>query len=122
MIEAFGNETPSGFFDHEDELNNLQSQQAIHTKNAAASLVEISRQINAFAENCADMRRLSTSLEVTRVMGKIESASLGSSISSLDALIDDLGVFQKALMDGLKEIDDANKALHVDVTQLLKAA
>jgi hypothetical protein len=37
-------------------------------------------------------------------------------------LIDDLGVFQKALMDGLKEIDDANKALHVDVTQLLKAA
>lgn len=122
MIEAFGQEVCSGSSQFADDLDNLQAQQAAHLKNVTVSLAQISRQIQEFSENCADMRRLSTSLEVTRVMGKIESASLDSSITSLDALIDDLGSFQKALMDGLKDIDEANKSLRVDVAQLLNAA
>lgn len=125
MIEAFRKElTSSSSEDGEDvsDLDNLLSQQATHADNAAASLAEISRHIKMFGENCADMRRLSTSLEVTRVMGKIESASLNSTITSLDALIDDLGVYQKTLMDGLKEIANANKTLEADVVLLLRAA
>lgn len=126
MIAAFRKELASGSSedgnDVGSDVDNLLSQQATHATNTALSLNEISRHIKAFGENCADMRRLSTSLEVTRVMGKIESASLDSSITSLDALIDDLGVYQKTLMDGLKEIANANKTLEADVVLLLRAA
>lgn len=122
LLAMFNKELAAGTSKSEDELHNLQSQQTSYADKASGSLVDISRQIKEFSQSCVEMRRLSTSLEVTRVMGKIESASLNSSITSLDALIDDLGVFQKALMEGLKEIDNANKALYGDVQQMLKAA
>lgn len=122
LIEVFRKELEASSSEQGDELHNLQSQQSSYADKASEGLMEISRRIKEFTQSCVEMRRLSTSLEVTRVMGKIESASLGSSVTSLDALIDDLGVFQKALMDGLKEIDNANKSLYADVEQLLKAA
>lgn len=122
LIEVFRTELDVNSSENQDELDQLQLQQTSYADKTSKGLAEISRRIKEFTQSCMDMRRLSTSLEVTRVMGKIESASLDSSITSLDALIDDLGVFQKTLMDGLKDIDEANKSLYVDVAYLLKAA
>lgn len=107
---------------HAQELALLNNQSSAYSVKAAIGLKDISIQINQFSHACMAMKRLTTSLEVTRIMGKIESASLGSTINTLDDLIDDLGSFQKALMDGLKDIDQANRAMECDIRDLLKAS
>lgn len=120
--ETFENEVSETGSLHDQELHLLENQRSNYSEKAAKGLKDTAYQIKQFAQACMAMKRLTTSLEVTRVMGKIENASLDASITTLDDLIDDLGDFQKALMEGLKEIDYANRAMETDIKELLKAS
>ena len=54
------------------------------------------------------MKRLAAGLEVTRIMGKMESARLAVVKDGLNELIDDLEAFQTTISDNLKDIDANN--------------
>lgn len=64
------------------------------------------------------MKHLATSLEVTRVMGKMESSRLLAK-DGLGELIDELGSFQSAIDDGLKEIDVANRSIQQSARKMI---
>ena len=65
------------------------------------------------------MKRLAAGLEVTRVMGKMESARLAVIKGGLNELIDDLEAFQAAVTNGLKEIDINNQSIQNNVGRLI---
>ncbi len=122
VFDHFQQDTPNDGASRDQEMEFLDQQQQSYSEKAAQGLDAISLQIRQFQQACLAMRKLTSILEVTRVMGKIESASLDASRTSLNDLIDDLGSFQKAILDGLKEIDESNKAIRFDIEQLLKAS
>jgi aerotaxis receptor len=78
-------------------------------------------QAKKFQEDCMEMKRLATSLEVTRVMGKMESSRLVAK-DGLDELIDELGSFQSAIGDGLKDIDGINQTIQQDARKMIALA
>lgn len=122
VFDHFQQEAPNDGASRDEEMQYLEQQQQSYSDKAAQGLDAISLQVGQFQQACLAMRKLTSILEVTRVMGKIESASLDASHSSLNDLIDDLSSFQKAILDGLKEIDASNKAIRLDIEQLLKAS
>jgi hypothetical protein len=65
------------------------------------------------------MRHLATNLEITRVMGKVESSRLAAR-DGLDALIDELDGFQAAIASGLKEIDGVNQSIRHNSRRILE--
>jgi hypothetical protein len=66
------------------------------------------------------MKRLAASLEVTRVMGKMESSRLAVARDGLDELIGDLESFQAAIADGLRKIEQMNRSIQSNAGRLLE--
>jgi hypothetical protein len=66
------------------------------------------------------MRCLGTSLEVTRIMGKMESACLISR-NGLDELIHEHDSIQGAIGDGLKHIEAANRIIQRGARRMIAA-
>ncbi|WP_085900318.1 PAS domain-containing protein [Kiloniella majae] len=122
VASIFKQEAPNKGASQEKEMINLEQQQQAYSHKAAQGLKEISVKISQFKETCLEMRKLTASLEVTRVMGKIQCASLDASNSSLPNLINDLGQFQDAIADGLKLIDQANKAIEYNIDYILECS
>lgn len=122
VFDHFQQDTPNEGASRDQEMEYLDQQQQSYFEKAAQGLDAISLQTRQFQQSCMAMRKLTSILEVIRVMGKIESASLDASRTSLSDLIDDLADFQKAILDGLKEIDESNTAIRCDIEQLLKAS
>lgn len=60
---------------------------------ANASVRDILENIKRFRAICGRIKRFAASLEVIRVMGKVEAAHLSGSSSDLLGLIDELGNF-----------------------------
>ena len=65
------------------------------------------------------MTGLATSLEVTRIMGKMESARLSFVKAGLEEFIDDLESFQLTVANGLKEIERLNQGIQHSTSWLL---
>lgn len=120
VFEFFQQDEPNDGASRDQEMKYLERQQRSYSKKAGEGLYAISSQIMQFQRACQEMRKLTSGLEVTRVMGKIESAGLDSSLTSLNDLVDDLGHFQSAILSGLQEIDRSNSAIQVEIEQLLK--
>lgn len=120
VASVFKQETPNEGASQEKEMINLQQQQQAYSLKAAKGLKDISIKISHFKESCLEMRKLTASLEVTRIMGKIQCASLDAENSSLPNLINDLGQFQDAISHGLKLIDQANKTIENNVNYILE--
>ncbi len=120
VASIFKQEPPNKGASQEQEMINLEQQQKAYSLKAAQGLKEISIKVTQFKEACLEMRKLTASLEVTRVMGKIQCASLDASNSSLPNLINDLGQFQEAISDGLKLIDQANKTIEYNIDYMLE--
>lgn len=104
--------------DRGKEMALLEQQQAAYQAKAIAGLRAIMAQAASFQQDCTDMKRLATSLEVTRVMGKMESSRLLAK-DGLDELIDELGSFQSAIDDGLKDIDVANRSIQQNARKMI---
>jgi hypothetical protein len=68
------------------------------------------------------MKRLTTSLEIVRMMGKMESARLVGSNEGLDKLITDLEASQATVAGGLKEIERMNHTIQYNARRTLAFA
>lgn len=104
----------------EEEMVNLEQQKAEYIERSIKGLEDISIHISQFQRACREMRKLTSGLEVTRIMGKIEHARINDSAASLGSLINELDTFQKAIQSGLKEIDQTNQTIQSHVNQLIK--
>lgn len=121
-FDFFQEDTPNDGASRDQEMEYLDQQQQYYSEKASQGLNAIYSQIIQFQQACVEMKKLTSILEVTRIMGKIEGTYIDNSLTSLDDLIDELGVFQKAILVGLKEIDESNKVIRFDIEQLLKAS
>lgn len=115
VLDQFRRETNSGE-GHETAL--LQDQINAYRESAADGLASIRRSAGAFRNECADMTRLAAALEVTRVMGKVESARLPDIQQSLAQLLDELEILQRSISQGLKAIDQLNRDIETATAAL----
>lgn len=120
MYAFFLEEAPNDGASREEEMAYLEQQKGEYIEKAIKGLEKISVQITQFRRACTDMRKLTSGLEVTRIMGKIEHARIDGSAASLSSLISDLDTFQKEIQNGLKEIDQTNQTIQSHVNHLLK--
>jgi len=102
-----------------DEIPRLQQQSRHCLETTISGLESIVRNAQAFRNACEDMKRLSAALEVTRIMGKVESARGGSDCDSLRQLVDELDILQQAISASLKEISSLDQLICHDIERLL---
>jgi aerotaxis receptor len=119
VANFFKAETSSAEFSQEQEMRLLQQQHEAYRQKAVDGLKAIRDQAAVFERDCAEMRHLATNLEITRVMGKVESSRLAAR-DGLDALIDELDGFQAAIASGLKEIDGVNQSIRHNSRRILE--
>jgi aerotaxis receptor len=108
VAEFFRKEASGAHGRFQEEMGLLERQQAAYSDLAVKGLQGIADRVERFADDCAGMKHLASGLEVTRVMGKMESARLSRADDGLDGLMDDLQTFQATIADGLKEVGGFN--------------
>lgn len=104
------------------EVGLLERQCEEYQSRAIEGLGAIARQTEAFQADCDEMKRLTTSLEIVRMMGKMESARLVGINEGLDKLITDLESSQAIVASGLKEIERMNHAIRYNARRTLLLA
>jgi hypothetical protein len=123
QIEAlafFKNESVPDEINKEQELRLLEIQKNEYAKKALEGLKMVHKQCNNFRKDCAEMKRLASSLEVIRVMGKVESSRLKVVKDGLNELIDDLEKFQTTVSDNLKSLDQSSRFTEHNINRLIK--
>jgi hypothetical protein len=96
----------------------LQDQQQTYQAKALQGLQTIAEQSGKFRQDCLDMKRLASNLEVTRVMGKMEGSHLTAAKDGVAELINDLDTFQTAITQGLKEIESVNHIIEATTQRM----
>jgi aerotaxis receptor len=109
VSEAFSQESSSEGASRDQEMKSLLQQQEVYSLKAFDGLRALSSRFSDFRDACAGMRRLTLGLEMTSMMGKIESARLKNADNGLRSLIDGLGVYQEKILGDLKEIEIINQ-------------
>jgi PAS domain S-box-containing protein len=129
VSECFGAEIEAGHFSEqaggfcpEQEVRLLEAQREEHQAKAIEGLRAIAKQTEAFQQDCDEMKRLTTTLEIIRLMGKMESARLVGINEGLDKLITDLESSQGIIATGLKEIERMNHAIKYNARRTLVLA
>lgn len=122
VLELFHQELTTENNAHAQEIGYLTQQRKSYQQRALEGLRDIAHQIEAFHRSCIEMKRLAAGLEVTRIMGKVETARLIVSKDELNGLMEDLEAFQVTIAQGLKEIDQMNQNIQGNITQLLRIA
>jgi len=103
----------------------LLNQQKTYQTKAIEGLGIILSQIEQFHQNCHRMKLLASSLEVIRVIGKVDAARLTGSNGDLNELINDLRTFQTSISESLSKIEQINRHIKYDTQNAivsLKAA
>ena len=102
------------------EMQVLETQRKAYQQKAIDGLRAINERIGSFRRDSIGMKRLTAGLEVTRIMGKMESARLATTQDGLDELIADLEAFQSTVANGLQEIDINNQHIQNNVGRLVE--
>lgn len=95
--------------DFNAEMEILNTQQENYTAKAIQSVNNVISKTEKFKNDCAEMKRLASSLEVIRVMGKVESSKLNVISDGLNELIDDLETFQTIVSENLKGLEQTTR-------------
>lgn len=119
VVELFRKETSTAEISQEHEMAHLQGQREAYRGKAGKGLQEMALQVARFHQACTEMKRLAAGLEVTRIMGKVESSRLTVRKDGLNELIDDLELFQTSISDCLKEIERMNSNIQRNIEVLL---
>ncbi len=116
VVEFFCMESSGGddAGDTQREMALLKSQLEAYERKAQEGLNAIIRNIDRFQEDCQRMKRCAASLEVIRVMGKVDAARLINAQNGLHELIDELGAFQTTISQSLIEIEKHNSNMRHD--------
>lgn len=122
VVEFFRTEEANEYVNKEQEMHLLESQQKGYMQKALDGMRNIVATAGQFQQDCQDMKRLSSGLEVTRVMGKVESARLPEYNDGLNELIDDLETFQTTISTSLREIEQVSRHIKQGMETMLKAA
>lgn len=99
-----------------DDIEPLRRQSAIYGEKALASVRAVATETERFQHACAEMKRLAAGLEVTRILGKVESARLAQTSEALSGLLDELGTFQRTIAEGLTRLDVRRREI-LDIAQ-----
>lgn len=122
VLGCFQNEPVHEGASREEEMNRLSGQAAAYGRKAIEGLRSIMERAQRFQHACVEMKRLASALQVTRVMGKVESSRLTVAKDGLNGLIDDLENFQVTISEGLKELERINRLIQFNTSQLLQEA
>lgn len=115
MCRQFEVEPPTATSD--SEVRRLKRQRSHDLELALSGVQSIARQVGVFQEDCAEMGRMATALEVTRILGKVEAAKLDT--HGLDGLIEELGDFQRVLAEGVGGLRQQNATIHGATGEIL---
>lgn len=118
VLAQFEAEGPTDGVDVEQETRMLNAQQLAYAQAAQGSLREIARQAATFRETCVEMKRLTSGLEVTRILAKMEYSRL-SDDAGMGGLLDDLQKFQETVAAHLRGIEQDNAEIANASRQLL---
>jgi hypothetical protein len=114
VVAFFERESRDVPIDTQHEMKLLLGQLASYQQKAEGSLRNILHKIHRFQDDCSRMKKCAASLEVIRVMGKVDAARLSHNNSSLNDLIDELGAFQTGISQSLNKIDRFNAHMRHD--------
>ncbi len=120
-LAFFQHETATGETSQDEEIALLDDQRKTYQESAVEGLNAIATQAERFHQSCTEMKRLAAGLEVTRIMGKVESSRLSVDKDGLNDLIDNLEDFQVSISNSLKEIDRVNGCIQRNIQSLLSA-
>lgn len=120
VFEQFKLESTSGNEnDKACEMELLNKQRTEYRDKASLCLNTILKNITHFEMDCQRMKKCATSLEVIRVMGKVNAAN-HSSHSGLNELIDELKTFQTAISERIKTIESYRLSMKFDTEYVIK--
>jgi hypothetical protein len=120
-IDLFRREDEHDGVNRELEMRSLEDQQHSYTHMASEGLHSITEQVKQFEHACTQMGNLTTNLEITRVIGRIEGSIIDSPTTNVNELIEQLGTFQEAVTKGLRDIHHTNQEIRSDIEQILMA-
>lgn len=119
MEQLFRSEATASEDTQPDEIPRLQQQSRYCQETTTGGLSSIRQKAHLFRGACEDMKRLSAALEVTRIMGKVESARGGSSCDNLRQLVDELDGLQNVISDSLRQISQLDQQIGRVIERLL---
>lgn len=94
-----------------DDIAPLRRQSVLYGEKALASIRAVAIETERFQHACTEMKRLAAGLEVTRILGKVESARLSETSEALSGLLGELGVFQRTIVEGLARLDSRRREI-----------
>ncbi len=103
-----------------EDIAPLRDQRAVYDAKALESVHAVARQAEQFQHACMEMKRLAAGLEVTRIIGKVESARLLETSEALSGLLNELGQFQRTIADGLGRLDVCRREISDNAGLVLK--
>ncbi len=118
--KLFQTEASSGGEALRAEMARLEMQCKTYSESAVEGLSAIAGEAERFHQACAEMQKLATGLEVTRVMANIESARLSSAHGGLNTLSASLAQFQASISSGLSEIASLSRFIKMNTQRLIE--
>ena len=121
MYRVFRDETDSALIQKEMEMVYLEDLTHRSIGSTEASLRQLDSEFAKFWSVYEDLHKLTVTLEIVSVLGKVEAAKINQNSGELQPLLEDLVKFKTTLRDSLKEIDAIGNSLMAS-TRRLKAA
>lgn len=122
MLALFDRELATTRFARDAERRLLASQQEEYAAKSSQSLQGIRHQAREFQDSCYEMKRLSASLEIMRIMGKMECSRQIETGGKLNHLLGELGSFQRTATAALNALDRTNNDIQSSAAQLMAIA
>ncbi|WP_323770547.1 PAS domain-containing protein [Antarctobacter sp.] len=120
MISTF--EVPDDAYPDDVDVGNEIAQLTEHEQRFAQQTVDnlsaVEREARRFAHSVLDMKRFVTGLSSTRMMCKIESASLSESGTALTGIVEQLDSCQEEIEERLARVMDLNAVIQNNTSML----
>ncbi|CUH78069.1 hypothetical protein [Tropicibacter naphthalenivorans] len=120
MIEAFSAEDGDGAdgIDAQAEIAGLKKHRMQFRDDMVSSLADVELEAKRFARSVLDMKRYVTGLSSTRMMCKIESASLSDSGTALAGIVEQLDACQNEIEKRLAKVVELNSVVQGNTSML----
>ncbi len=102
--EQFQAEAANGAPSPLEEIALLEAQRRSYEAQAAIGLRSIVAEAQKFEQSCAELKRAGAALETARIMGKVETARLGSANNGFQELLGELEHYQQCMAQGLQKM------------------
>ena len=124
MSQRFGRQSSNSGIDLNipDEARRLRAQAADYRDRATQALKVVEMEAGHLARSVLDMKRYVTGLSSTRMMCKIESATLEQSGEALAGIVDQLDYCQTAIETRLSHISELNGLIQSNTAMLRATA